>query len=115
MIDDRRLERTLAHIVGMLVRGDYAGLEDLSGRNRLHAVDLEDAVKTWGRTLALPPNGNPIGADVVPIAGSDPSRWSVWLPLWTAEEGRSDLTLELTLVDGEGPEYGVEIDNLEVP
>jgi hypothetical protein len=98
----------------MLVNGDYAGLERLSESSRLSAEDLRAAVQSWGRTLVLPPDGRLEGADVVPIEASDPERWSVWLRLWTAEEGRSDLTLEVTLAETDGPDYGVEIDNLEV-
>ena len=115
MIDRDRLERTLTRVVGMLVSGDYAGLEAITGGNRLPANEIEEAIHQYGRTVELPPNGRIEDADVVAVEGSDPQRWSVWLRLWTAEEGRSDLTLETTVVDSDRPEYLVEIDNLEVP
>ncbi len=53
--------------------------------------------------------------DVVEVKGAVPRRWGVRVDLWTAEEGRSDLTLELTLVEGDGGgEPAVEIDDLHV-
>ena len=36
------------------------------------------------------------------------------MDLWTAEEGRSDLTLELTLTDSRGEIYQIEIDDIHV-
>jgi len=52
--------------------------------------------------------------DVIEIDGSDPMAWSVRVDLWTREEGRSDLSLECTLIDGVGDLLAVEIDNLHV-
>ena len=52
--------------------------------------------------------------DVVAISASNPHRWSVVVPLWTVEEGRSDLSLELTLEDSGKESYEVEIDDLHV-
>src|SRR5204862_5472520 len=37
--------------------------------------------------------------DVVEVGGSNPKRWSVDLQLWTKEEGRSDLTLQMHFTD----------------
>ena len=45
---------------------------------------------------------------------SDPAAFSVVVDLWTAEEGRSDLTLELELVDRFEGAYDVMIQNLHV-
>jgi len=62
---------------------------------------------------------DPGDLDVVPI---DPAAWSrpdrrefaVHVPLWTREEGPSDLSLELTLVDAQDGNFAVEVDNIEV-
>jgi hypothetical protein len=51
---------------------------------------------------------------VVEIDNAVPEAWSVYLDLWTAEEGRSDLTLELTLRDSPAGIYSVELDDLHV-
>lgn len=48
------------------------------------------------------------------IDGSEPQAYSVVAPLWTQEEGRSDLSLELTLVDRFSGAYDVEVDSLHV-
>ncbi len=114
MLDEARLANTLAHVGGFLVRGEYAALEALTGGRRLTADQMRAAVVDYGRSLVLPPEGRFIPRSVVDIEGSQPERWSVYVDLWTAEEGRSDLTLELTLSDSSGGLYGVEIDDLHV-
>ena len=45
--------------------------------------------------------------------GVKPPRWSVRMDLWTAEEGRSDLSLELTIIES-GRGYTVELDDIHV-
>ena len=54
------------------------------------------------RVIPLPPEGWDL-ADAVRVGGR-PEQWFVAIPLWTSEEGRSDLTLEATVEDRtEGP------------
>jgi len=67
----------------------------------------------YGRTFVhFPSNGDRL-IDAVKIVNSFPSAWAVSTPLWTIEEGRSDLTLELTMaVDGR--DVSVELDDLLV-
>jgi len=62
----------------------------------------------------MPPESWFQNIDVIEIEGRAPRQWSVRFDLWTAEEGRSDLTLELTLTENNKELYGVEIDNIHV-
>ena len=48
------------------------------------------------------------------IVGAEPPAWSVVVPLWTREEGRSDLTAELTLTESSAGEIDLELDDLHV-
>jgi hypothetical protein len=51
-------------------------------------------------------------ADAVPVAPG-PDRWAVVMPLWTSEEGMSDLSMEVTVT--ESPDgISATIDNLHV-
>lgn len=113
MIDAEKLARTIHRIVELLVRGDYAAVETLTAGQRLTAGEIEQAINDYGRRLVpLPPASS--ARSVVEIEGSDPERWSVYVDLWTSEEGRSDLTLELTLADSSDDTYAAEIDNIHV-
>ncbi|HCN30298.1 MAG TPA: hypothetical protein DIT64_16465 [Verrucomicrobiales bacterium] len=97
----------------MLVERNYTELEQLSGGVRLSAQAIERAVSQYGRTLCRLPAERWRYLDVVEITGVVPARFSVRVDLWTVEEGRSDLSLELTLIDY-GKHLAVEIDDLHV-
>jgi len=49
---------------------------------------------------------------IVPASG-DPDVWSLDVPFWTLEEGRSDLMLQLTATKGPNG-YKIEIDDVGV-
>jgi hypothetical protein len=110
-MDVEKRDRTVNLVLGHLVRGDYEELAALS-RTRLTVGELRRSVADYGRTLVMPPRSEP--RSVIEVSESAPRRWSVYLDLWTVEEGRSDLTLEMTLIDSDDDHYGVEIDNLHV-
>jgi len=108
------LESAVRAVVDRLARGEYRDAVARCDASRLTADELREVVLGYGRSLVVPPADAYENLDAVRI--SDPSRqaWSVRAPLWTREEGRSDLTLELTVVlDGDRP--GIELDDLHVP
>lgn len=108
-----RITKTAQSIVEMLVERHYTELERLSGGVRLSAQAIELAVSQYGRTLCRVPAERWPDLDVVEVTGAVPARFSVRVDLWTSEEGRSDLSLELTLID-DGETLAVEIDDLHV-
>ena len=111
---DREFEPLVRTVAAMLARREYTALEELSGGVRLSATDLERAVHEYGRTLSVPPPGQEPPLDVVEIRDRRPRRWAIYVPLWSREEDRSDLTLELTVIEVPSEGYRVEIDNLHV-
>ena len=94
--------------------GEYGELSRQTGEKRLTAEELRRAVTDYGRSLVAPPAGAWSPRSIVEIEKTQHEAWSVYIDLWTAEEGRSDLTLELTLRDSANDLYDVEIDNLHV-
>ena len=105
---------TVHRLVEMLVAGDYDGLERVSRGRRLTAEQLRQAVEEYGRELRMPPEVVFDNLDVNEIEGAIPRASWVLVDLWTVEEGRSDLTLEIRLTDTGGKLYDFEIDNLHV-
>lgn len=91
----------IRQLVEDIVRGDYTSIAASGRIGRLTADELRRAIAEYGRTLVSLPTGGIDAADVYPST-SNPSEVSVDLPLWTAEEGRSDLTLSLTVVEDQG-------------
>ena len=63
----------------------------------MKADEWRARIAEYGRTLRKPPQGDFETADVIPLQGQEGSAWSVWYRLWTVEEGKSDLAVELTV------------------
>jgi hypothetical protein len=100
------LEATVRTAVELLVRGEPENLEEMTRGKRLSAAQLAQAISEYGRTLVPPPLEWWKAVEVTPITNS-PGMFHVAAPMWTAEEGRSDLTLELWVQASDG---GLEIE-----
>ena len=106
-------ESAVRAVIADLACGEYDAVEQRSGGVRLSAQELARAVSEYGRRLLPAPEG-PLPLDVVAISRADVPSWSVDAPLWSAEEGLSDLTLQLTVRVAPDGGYQIEIDDLHV-
>jgi hypothetical protein len=86
-------------VVETLVKGHFDQLERDGRSGRLASHELQEALQAYGRTLIPLPDEAFRLAEVYPIKGQT-ATWAVDVPLWTAEEGRSDLTLSVTVLTG---------------
>lgn len=109
------IETAVRVIISLLVRGEYQAIERVTHRRRLSAQQLERAVTDYRRTVVEPAAGWWDEVTVTPIDAGDRAAFHVAAPLWTAEEGRSDLTLELKLVGSGQDTYESEVLDLHVP
>ena len=74
---------------------------------------MKIAIQRYGRTLLLPAENAFDTLDLIEIENSKPKRYSLRFDFWTAEDGRSDLTLEATIIEDIG-HLRWEIDNIHV-
>lgn len=113
MSADLVLRSTATEIVSHLVREDYVSVVGRCSKSRLTSDDLRASILGYGRRLVPPPPDAYKTLDAVRVKGTAIPTWSVRVPLWTIEEGRSDLTLDLTIgIIGGRPT--VELDDLHV-
>lgn len=109
---------TVMVIVRELVDGHFNELETWSNGIRLTAEEMEEAIKQYGEPLTIPPSSSFEEIDAILVRGSDPKRWSIRFDLWTEHDGKpdkSDLSLELTLIEGENDQpIRIEVDDLHV-
>lgn len=104
----------ILQIVELLSSGSFDAAIDKCRCSRLTSDALRECVRNYGRTLTPPPPGGALRElDAVQMRSSGHPAWSVRVPLWTREEGRSDLTLELT-VSMHGGNVEVSLDDLHV-
>jgi hypothetical protein len=104
----------IRRVVSLLVSGDYRTIEKLTAATRLDAEVISRAIYEYGHTLVVPPDSAFENLDVIEVHESTPKRWSVRVNLWTEEEGCSDLSLELTLIESKDSDMLIEVDNLHV-
>lgn len=114
MINDKKIKDEVIKIVQLLSTCDYDAIVEYTNGVRLPADEIRYAVEEYGRTVILPPATVFEELDVIEVVDANPGEWSVRCPLWTKEEGRSDLTLELSLIDLSNGKLRVEVDNLIV-
>ena len=109
------LETAIRIVVDLIVRREYAAAEAVTRGLRLSARDLQRAVEEYGRRVVPPGDGWWSTVELTEIA-SIPGAFHVAAPLWTAEEGRSDLTVELLVAPSPAVPgiYDVEILDLHV-
>ena len=113
-MNSEKLNFAVKTVTDYLAQGEYEELERLSNGIRLKANEIETAVVDYGRKIEPLPDTVYEELDVVEVDGSEPKQWSVNVPVFTFEEGRSDLTLELTIIDSCSGLYTVEVDDLHV-
>jgi hypothetical protein len=100
-------------VVELLVNNEFEALSALTNGIRLDSTQMSEAISSYGRNLVMPPTGAYMSMDAIEVTGAKPRKWSVVMPLWTREEGRSDLAVELTLVERVG-HWDVELDDIRV-
>jgi hypothetical protein len=109
---DTKFMNPIRALVEVLVEGHFDQLERDGRSGRLSSHELKKALKAYGRTIVTLPDEACDFVDVYPIKG-EKATWAVDVPLWTAEEGRSDLTLSLTISESQNG-VRLEIDDLHV-
>ena len=116
------IKESVRMITNLLAMGEWQAIENMTDGRRLSSDDLRSAVVEYGGTLVPIPDFELARLEIVHVSprGLKSFRFSrsrqmfaVAVPLWTKEEGRSDLFLELSLSEEDGL-FEIEIDNLHV-
>ena len=113
-MDTEKLHKTVKKVTDLLSEKKYNEIKSLCNGVRLTTSELEYAVKKYGRKIIALPNEGYEKLDVIEVSDTNPKEWSVNVPIYTVEEGMSDLTLELSLINSPLELYKIEVDNLHV-
>jgi len=108
------LQTVVRHLVTKLAGGDYEGVVAECSASRLSSDVIRQVVSDYGKTFVVPPTDAYSDLDAVLVRNTAEPTWSVRAPLWSKEEGRSDLELQLT-ISQRGDQQVIEIDDLLVP
>lgn len=110
---EEQIENLVRRVIDLLIAHKYGELEAMTNGVRLKASDMNRVITEYGRKLVPPPENAFELMDMVKIRDTSNSKWSVTMPLWTQEEGRSDLSIELTLTGNE-KQFTIELDDIHV-
>ena len=103
-------EATITALVHLISRGYYEAIAANGQAGRMGAEGIKCAVETYPCTVIPLPSEAFELAEVYRI---DETRLDIYLPLWTHEEGRSDLTLCLSC-HTTSTDIRVEVNDLRV-
>ena len=103
----------IRQVLALLVAGKYTELETLTHGTRLNAKEMATAVADYRRKLVMPPEDGFGLMNEVEVKDVRPKRWSIAMPVWTQEEGRSDLTVEMTVIEQKNG-FSVELNDIHV-
>jgi hypothetical protein len=103
----------MRNIVILISDGEYGRAIAMCSASRLSEKDIEIVIKNYRRKFVRPPADFDEYVDVVALVERSLHAWSIRVPLWTLEEGHSDLTLELTVTDASAG-VAIELDDLRV-
>jgi hypothetical protein len=109
---DMKLMGQVRRLIEDLAAGRYAEIAADGRAGRLTEAELRTAIEQYGRTLVPLPVDGEMLVDIHEQT-SQPDTVTLDVPLWTREEGRSDLTLSVTAIK-QGETYTVEVDDLHV-
>jgi hypothetical protein len=105
-------EKIIKDIYTLLCSKKYNELAKLTDNTQLSSNDIEESIFKYGYELI--PYPNDVVFDIVEVINSNPKELSIWAPIYTKEEGLSDLGFELTLIEKNDMTYKVELDNIHV-
>lgn len=100
-------------VVQDLVARRFEALVTRTSGIRLSAEEIEEGIDECYGTLVEPPESAYEAIDSIEVEGASPKRWSVRFDLRTQEEGLSDVSIELTVIDV-GGDSRVELDNIHI-
>ena len=107
---------TVRRMTELLAQQKYPEIVAWTNGRRIHEREIAKAITDYGRTVVVPPESfysNRINA--VRVETTEPQKWSVDFPLWTAEEGESDLSVEFTCTEDDRHYCAdVELDDIHV-
>ncbi len=114
-MDARQLiKHTLRYFHKKLVDENFQAIIERAAKSRLSVQEFERIITDYNATFVVPPlEYDDDHLVIFDVDSEESNRWMVDAPLWSKEEGLSDLTLTLTVIK-KGDRLEVEIDDLHV-
>lgn len=96
-----KIKNTVKKIVELLADKKYDELKAIT-KSDLSPAEIKAIIEEFGERIIVPSDDKFDGIDIVEIEIAETESYSVDFDLWTKESGLSDLTLQLTVINGNG-------------
>jgi len=100
-------------MLGFMAAMDWAGVVAMCGSSRVTADELARVIREYGCTPCLPPDNYAEFVTVDQYLDGSEAGFFIVAPLWTVEEGRSDLSVEVTAC-WRGGQFALHLHDLHV-
>ncbi len=108
------VEDIVREIIALLAGQQYKELERFVPGAKMTAEDIARVIQDYGKTVVPCPEPIEDLIDIIEVTDTARPTWSVVVPVYTQEEGRSDLSVELTITELEDGTYMVVLENIHV-
>jgi hypothetical protein len=105
----RAVQVNTSLVVNLLVAGEYQALENMTQGMFLSAEDMRAVVEAHGHQLIRPLDSAYDDLEPKFVGGADQPTFDVAFYLWSADEGRSRLRLDLRFVERDGRNHRLQI------
>jgi hypothetical protein len=106
------IEKTVRHIYSLLLSEKYDELAQFTNGIRMSSSEIRESISEYDCQLV--PYPECLKLDIIEVENSSPREWSVVAPIYTSEEGYSDLSIELSIIENGKELYESELDNIRV-
>lgn len=106
------LLKVLAELLTDLIQGSYETIERSGRSGPLSAYEIEMALQGYPATFIYPVKDLESIIHVFPVKGSA-GTYIIDMPLWSVEEGQSDLTVRVTATVQDGT-VAIHINDIDV-
>ncbi len=96
-----------------LVAGNYKALESYSQKKNMDSEYIREVISDYPFQLIHYPNDDAIEPYILEY--DEPHAWGVTCPLWTKEEGKSDLVIDFDIEVDDSNHVIVNLNIIEVP
>ena len=112
----KQIETAVRHFMTLIVEDRYSEIVNWTNGRWYSESAVVEVIAGYPATPITPPETFYEDLiDAVEMEDREEPSWNVVFPLWTREEGRSDLSVELTCVIGDEPVcVSVEINAIHV-
>ncbi|MFO0706618.1 MAG: DUF1851 domain-containing protein [Nitrospira sp.] len=108
------VEVAVREVIALLVAQRYKDLARFTQGTPITDQDIARVIQEYGQTVVPCPEPLEDLIDIAEVTDTARPTWSVVVPLYTREEGRSDLSVELTVVEVAQNDFQVRLENVHV-